>query len=183
MTKGVKGFRLDSEVVELLDGLSKQLQVSQTEIVAEGIRVLAAAHYEAFKRQHDDLDLIRRTYDGAQQLMAAVFEEEGEPVGRVVIDGQPVDDVLVHPYVDAEAGVAHLYLSVPRSHVDLPIVARIGKQALFLPHPRFALGELPWPAKKNYGIFIDLRDLDALLDEQKQALAEAEEKAREVTVS
>jgi len=177
MAKGVKGFRLDNEVVELLDVMSKGLHASQTDIVEEGVRVVHALLNDALRHQFDDLDLIRRMYDGAERLIAGVFEEDGEAVGTVIIDGKNVDDVKVHPLVVPEEGRVYLYLNVQRPTLEAaPPAAQVGTYTLFLPHARLPLGELPWPVPSHQALVIDLTQLDALLEQHEQA-AESAEKA------
>jgi hypothetical protein len=165
-------FRLDQPFLEFLERLATSHGLSKTEVVRQSTLIVGALFAEAQRNALADLAALRERHgDDAELLCTVEIGSNGIPVGMVVIDGEPVDDVHARPYVDQQAGVAHLYLEVTRERAESPNHVPFGNEWLFVPRPQMPMGELPWPPRKDLIIKIRLGDLADLLPEPVKAVA------------
>jgi len=151
-------FKFPAEFHDLLDHLAQVTRTTKTGALEDGARLAAMLVAEASRQAHSDLRTIVERYGPDARIVISVAMESEQPVGRLVINGKPVEDVRARPYVDRHAGEAHVYLEV-LGDPDRPLLAKIGDEPLFIGLPRSPVGSLPWPPKPNLGIVIDLADL------------------------
>jgi hypothetical protein len=159
-------FRFDQPFLEFLERMATAHGLSKTEVVRQSTLIVGALFAEARANALADLAALRERYgDDAELLCAVEIGSNGIPVGKVAIDLELVDDVLVRPYVDQQAGVAHLYLDVTRERAEGPNHVPFGREWLFVPRPQIPIGQLPWPPRKDLGLKVRLGDLAEMLDE------------------
>ncbi|MBA2741252.1 MAG: hypothetical protein H0U46_04500 [Actinobacteria bacterium] len=162
-------FRFPTKFHELIRRLSKTLNTSRTEVIQQSVTLTAALLAEASRESYADLFELRALYGNDARIVIGVFAEDDQPVGRVIINGKPVDDVIARPFVDTAAGEAHMFLDVVRPHTTNPNFAKIGDEALFIAHPRFPVGSLPWPPRANLAIVLELADIERLHEAEQAA--------------
>ena len=172
MKTATTSFRFDQPFLEFLERMATSHGLSKTEVVRQSTLIVGALFAEAQRNALADLAaLLERYGDDAELLCGVEIGSNGIPVGNILIDGEPVDDVLARPYVDQQAGVAHLYLEVTRERSEGPNHVPFGNEWLFVPQLQMPIGQLPWPPRKDLGIKIRLEDLADLLPEPVKAVA------------
>jgi len=165
-------FRFPTHFQELIGRMAKALETSRTEVVQQSVLLTAALLNEASRESYSDLEYLRTRYDDPGRIVIGVFEENELPVGKVIINGAEVDDVIARPMVDAEAGEAHMFLDILRPHTGQPQFAKIGAEAMFVAHPRFPVGTLPWPPKERLAIVLTLAEMERTAEEAARAATE-----------
>jgi hypothetical protein len=164
-------FRFDEPFLEFLERFATSHGLSKTDVVRQSTLIVGALFASARADALADLAALRERYGDDAELRCGVgVASNGIPVGWVVIDGEPTDDVRVRPYIDQQAGVAHLYLEVTRERAEGPNHVPFGKEWLFVPRPQMPVGELNWPPQKEE-LRIRLGDLADLLPEPAKAVA------------
>jgi hypothetical protein len=150
-------FRFPAAFHNMLGLMANWVKASRTEFIQKSVILTAELLNDASLRAHTDLAELRERYGDDARILIGVLEEDGQPVAGVTINGEHVDDVHARPYVDEDAGEAHVFLEVvrwpPAEHAHF---MPIGEEALFVAYPRFPVGALPWPPKPNLGIVIEL---------------------------
>ena len=148
-------FRFDKPFLDLLERLEDAHGLSKTAIVRQSVLIWASMLGEAHGNALGDLAALQSRYgEEAVLICTASVGPDGTPVGSVTVDGRAVDDVRVRPWVDMQAGVAHMFLEVlPEGLGELPNLIPFGDEHLLLSSPpRMQLGKLPWPPKRSLGI-------------------------------
>jgi hypothetical protein len=164
-------FRFDEPFLDFLERLATSHGMSKTDVVRQSTLTVGALFAAARADALADLAALRERYGDDAELRCGVdVASNGIPVGWVTIDGDPTDDVRVRPYVDQQAGVAHLYLDVTRERAEGPNHVPFGKEWLFVPRPQMPVGELPWPPQRQV-LEIQLGKLAELLPEPAKAVA------------
>jgi hypothetical protein len=165
-------FRFDQPFVEFLDRMAKSHGLSKTDVVRQSTLIVGALFAEAQRNALADLAALRERHGDAAELTCLVdIASDGNPVGMVLVSGEPADDVRVRPYVDQQGGVVHLYLEVDRERAEGPNHVPFAGEWLLVPEPRMPLGALPWPLDKGLAIRITLGDLAEVLPEPVKAVA------------
>jgi hypothetical protein len=163
-------FRLPVEFHDLLGRMSQQLGTSNTRVLERSVLLTAGLLNEASRSSYADLETIREREGEDARIVMAAFEEDGKPVGRLLINGKDPDYARARPFVDEEGGRAFMFLDVLRQHPNGGAnFIEIGDEALFVPAARFPVGTLPWPPKPHLAIQIELKDLEQVAQETAQA--------------
>jgi hypothetical protein len=167
-------FRFDEGFAGFLENRAKAHGLSKTDVIIQSCIIVGALFEEARRNAMADLAaLLERYGDEAELICSVSMGSDGLPVGHVVIDLEPVGDVVARPFADREAGVSHVFLEVDRERGEAPNLIPLGGEWLFLPEsPRLPLGSLPWPPRPDMGIKIRLGDLAKLLTEDPPKPAE-----------
>jgi hypothetical protein len=161
-------FRLPVDFLDLLGRMSQQLGTTNTRVIERSVLLTAGLLNEASRSSYADLETIRERDGDDARIVMGVFEEDGKPVGRVLINGKDPDYAKARPFVDDEGGRAFMFLDVLRPHPNGANFIEIGDEALFVPHARFPVGTLPWPPKPHLAIQIELKDIERAAEEAKQ---------------
>jgi hypothetical protein len=171
MVKATTTFRFDEPFLDFLERMATAHGLSKTEVVRQSTLIVGALFAAARADALADLAALRERYGDDAELRCGIrVASNGIPVGWVVIDGEPTDDVRVRPYVDQRAGVAHLYLDVTRERAEAPNHVPFGKEWLFVPRPQMPIGELTWPPTGEQLIIL-LGELAELLPDPIKAVA------------
>ena len=156
-------FRLDEQVIGFLDAIAERggnrsKAVRQAAQAAAGI--LLAARRQSISR----LLAIRERFGPDAQVTAWVSQnEDGDPLGHLLIDGEEPEGVRAVPLL-IPGGVL-LFLNVPGIwNPAESVLARFGDQYAYIPEAAFPLGQLPWPPDPRKGIVMKMADLDQVID-------------------
>jgi hypothetical protein len=156
-------FKFPAEFNDLLDRLARVTGTTKTGVLEDGARLAEMLLAAASRRAHSDLRTIIERYGPDARIAITVEKDDGLPVGKLVINAQPVEDVRARPHLDRDAGEVHIFLEVlVDERPDRQLLATIGDEPLSIRFPRSPVGSLPWPPKPNLGIVIDLADLPKL---------------------
>lgn len=154
-------FRFPALFQGLLDRVAAATSTSRTEVVQRSVELTAKLLNEASRAQYADLDELRAHYGTDGRIVLGAFQNEhGFPEARLLINGEPVEDVIAYVRVDEAAGEAHLFLEVLRPQGRNASYAKIGSEVLFVVQPRMPVGTLPWPPRPHLAIQILLGELE-----------------------
>jgi len=168
--KVTASFKFTPQLHYLLNHLGTETRTSKTRVLADSVVDTSGLLGDALEQTHSDLGVIAERYGSHARIVIAVELEGERPIGKLLINGEPPEDVRATPWVAADE--AYVVLTVSEDHAEgRPRVAKIGSQPLFLtPAPRLPIGPLPWPPRQpNLAIVMELGELDRLVGELEVA--------------
>jgi predicted transcriptional regulator len=156
-------FRLEDEVVGLLDRMARALGITRSEALRQSIAAGAALLKAADGQSVERLKALREQEgDDAVLTVAVGVGEDGGPVGYALIDGQPKENVRAVPALVGDR--VFLFLNLPNLGPFEPrVFANFANTGVFAPDVSFPLGALPWPPDPGRGFVFRLGDLDSLI--------------------
>jgi Ribbon-helix-helix protein, copG family len=162
-------FRLEDEVVGLLDRLAAALGINRSRALRQSVAAAAALLGEARRQTIARFAALRKRYGDDATLTVVVSQrEDGAPLGHALINGKEVEPEGVHavPY-QVKGGKVVVFLNVlGEGAFGPPVFATLGNSGVLIPEVAVPLGELPWPPDPRKGLVIPLSDLDAIIEDE-----------------
>jgi predicted transcriptional regulator len=167
-------IRFSEAELRVLEGLSKRLDRSRSDLVRAAVRGFGSVVVMAAAEGERALAELRRRYPGG--LLAVGFEQrdDGEFIPTLTIDGDVVDDFQAFAF--GPTGVRYIVVQpidsrdVEAAHTALELKVMIG--AHFNVVVGLHVGTLPWPPQRGAGIVRKIADIEAGLPAETRELLE-----------
>lgn len=175
MAMETTAFRLDEVMLKLLGRLAEIYEISRSRVVRQSVTTLAALQNAAADDSYDTVTALAERYGDDAEIVIGVREgADGIPEGRVLVNGESVDDVRVIPAVSLGTEWCFLFLEVEGTPKRDPVfVTTSDDEAMMLRHARLSAGRLPWPPDPDnrLGLVMRLKEMPSEMSAELQQLA------------
>jgi hypothetical protein len=154
------GFRFAEPMKELIIGFAEFLGISRTKLVGDALVAAANMHTLGTQSLIAAIGELSRRYGADAPITIRVVPGgDGKGEAIILIDGLPVEDVLVALSVDENAGYVHVFADVVDWFPERLGTVQLGGDVL-LTRPLRALTRLPWPPDETLGMVARLGELE-----------------------
>ncbi len=163
-------WKLERHTIELIKAFSRVLGVTQVALLSDCVATGAKVHVGGVRNQSAQWTALLRRYSADTAIeLGVVVGPDGDPVARVLIDGEEREGVVGAVVVEEDRGHAHVFVSVVDFVNDEAAAVRIGRDVIWT-RSLVAAARLPWPLDSSASV---VRSLGELVPQAQAEEAEA----------